>query len=198
MSLVTGPSIQVTGTDWVSEPTPAMQEHGGRIFLLSRIGDPMHACQQTTPAHPVVAHTVTADCCQIGLSDTIWGPNTRKIFSVPHPTRNFGRTRPSDPKRSEQPGVRRIGSLMNQLISRRGYAQVTVDEELHRTVAAVIGDQLAADFQIGNLRKGVLQIYATDSVTLQELNFRKRAILKRLQKELPQNRVTDLRFRIQS
>lgn len=115
---------------------------------------------------------------------------------MPPPISSFDRD--SGSLHSDQPRVRRIGSLMSQLMSRRGYAQVAVDEELHRTIASVIGEQLATDFQVGNLRKGVLQVYATNSVTLQELNFRKRAILQRLRQELPQNLVTDLRFRIQS
>lgn len=115
-----------------------------------------------------------------------------------HPFPNSKRARVSDSLRAEKPRVRRIGALMSQLMSRRGYAQVAVNEELHRTVASAIGDQLASEIQIGNLRKGVLQVYASDSVTLQELNFRKRAILKRLQQELPENKVTDLRFRVQS
>ena len=99
---------------------------------------------------------------------------------------------------SDPPRVRRIGSLVSQLMSRRGYAQVFAGEELQRVIAAAIGQQLASSFQVGNLRKGVLQVYAADSVTLQELNFHKRAILKRLEQEVPDNKVTDLRFRIQS
>jgi len=83
-------------------------------------------------------------------------------------------------------------------MSRRGYAQVAANEELRQAIASAIGDQLASAFQVGNLRLGVLQVYAADSVTLQELNFHKRAILQHLQRELPGNKVTDLRFRIQS
>jgi hypothetical protein len=99
---------------------------------------------------------------------------------------------------AEKPRVRKIGSLVSQLMSRRGYAQAFANEDLHRAIAVAIGDQLGSSFQIGNLRQGVLQIYAADSVTLQELNFQKRAILKGLQRDLPDNKVTDLRFRIQS
>lgn len=83
-------------------------------------------------------------------------------------------------------------------MSRRGYAQAVAGEDLRRAIASTIGDQLGSSFQVGNLRNGVLQVYAADSVTLQELNFRKIAILKHLQQELPDNKVTDLRFRIQS
>lgn len=109
---------------------------------------------------------------------------------IDHPHRN--------PPPTGKPRVRPIGSLVNQLISRRGYAQVLANEELHQTIASAIGDQLASAFQIGNLRRGVLQVYASDSVTLQELNFRKRAILKQIDRDVPGSQVTDLRFRIQS
>ncbi len=94
--------------------------------------------------------------------------------------------------------VRRIGSLVNQLISRRGYAQVSANEQMMRVISLATGEQLQSAFRVGNLKNGVLQIYASDSVTLQELNFQKRTILKRLKSDLPDNKVTDLRFRIQT
>lgn len=99
---------------------------------------------------------------------------------------------------TNKPQVRRIGSLVNQLMSRRGYAQVLSNDELHRVIAAAVGQPLEAAFQVGKLKAGVLQVYASDSVTLQELNFQKRTILKRIQTEIPGNKVTDLRFRIQA
>lgn len=122
----------------------------------------------------------------------------QKILSVKTPVRNTRLAKVSDSSRTEKPSVRRIGMLMSQLMARRGYAQVAINDDLHRTVAAAIGDPLGSCFQVGNLRKGVLQVYASDSVTLQELNFQKRSILKRIQQELPQSKVTDLRFRVQS
>ena len=59
-----------------------------------------------------------------------------------------------------------------------------------------LGDELASSFQVGNLRRGVLQVYARDSVTLQEMNFQKRVILRQLKQRMPQSDVSDLRFRI--
>ena len=98
----------------------------------------------------------------------------------------------------EKPRVRKIGSLVNQLISRRGYAQVAVVNEIHDAVIALIDEQIRSSVRIGNLKRGVLEIYASDSVTLQELNFQKRTILKKLQKQHPQSNVTGLKFRIQA
>jgi hypothetical protein len=99
---------------------------------------------------------------------------------------------------TEKPRIRRIGSLVNQLISRRGYAQVAVNEQLHQVITTVLGESLHASFRVGNLKGGVLQIFATDSVTLQEMNFQKRAILQRIRQEKSFQNVVDVRFRIQS
>lgn len=97
---------------------------------------------------------------------------------------------------SDKPRVQRISTLVSQLMSRRGYAQMIAGEDFHATIGIAIGGQLGEAITVGKLKSGVLQIFAADSVTLQELNFQKRAILKQIQKDLPQSKVTDVRFRI--
>ncbi len=98
----------------------------------------------------------------------------------------------------EKPRVRRIGSLISQLMSRKGYARSGVNEHLAETIVTAVGEPLAASCKIGNLRAGVLQVFVTDSATLQELNFQKRAILRQFAKDIAGNKVTDIRFRIQA
>lgn len=93
--------------------------------------------------------------------------------------------------------VRKIGSLVSQLISRRGYAQATANDELLSSIVSAVSRELESAIRVGNLRRGVLQVYATDSVTLQELNFQKRTILRRIQQDMPHANVNDLRFRVQ-
>lgn len=92
----------------------------------------------------------------------------------------------------------RIGSIVNQLLARRGYAQVFAADALQSVVEAEVGTSLAGSVRVGKVRGGVLQIFAADSVTLQELTFRKRALLKRIQADLPENKINELRFRIQT
>ena len=99
---------------------------------------------------------------------------------------------------TDKANIRRIGSLVNQLMSRRGYAQGFASEEIHRVIATTVGTPLDSGFAVGKLKAGVLQVYASDSVTLQELNFQKRKILRNIQQDMPGNQVTDLRFRIQA
>ena len=103
-----------------------------------------------------------------------------------------------NPNQMAKTRVQKMSSLVSQLMSRRGYAQIAVGEEFQASIGAAVGQQLIAAISVGNVKQGVLQIYASDSVTLQELNFQKRKILKRIQQDLPQSKVTNLRFRIQA
>lgn len=130
--------------------------------------------------------------CSVGLESS--PRNTGAIMVKPRSSS----ARPSKDAATDKPRIRRIGSLVSQLISRRGYAQVSANETLQQIIVAEVGEQLGTGFQVGNLRHGVLHVYVSDSVTMQELNFRKRGILKRMQRELPDNKIKDLRFRIQS
>lgn len=90
--------------------------------------------------------------------------------------------------------VQSIGSLVSQLISRRGYAQIAATDRFNAAVAAAVGKDLAAEITVGKLNRGVLKIFAKDSVTIQELTFQKRSIIRNIAKEMPDAKVTDLRF----
>ena len=101
-------------------------------------------------------------------------------------------------KSDERAGVRPIRSWVNQLLARRGYAQVSANEAMASVVSELLGENLKDSFQIGNLKSGKLHIYVSDSVMLQELNFRKREILDVIQQKFPDSKVKELRFRIQA
>ncbi len=94
--------------------------------------------------------------------------------------------------------VRKIGSLVSQLMSRKGYAQATANDELQNSVNESVGEVLAKSVQVGKLNRGVLQLYASDSVTMQELVFQKRKILAGIQSSMPQSKITDLKFKVQA
>ena len=83
-------------------------------------------------------------------------------------------------------------------MARRGYAQASAGEEMLHCVVAEVGPEIGNGCRVGKLSRGVLQVYASDSATLQELNFRRRGVLKRLQKDMPDSNITDVRFRIQT
>ena len=99
---------------------------------------------------------------------------------------------------NDRPRVRKIGTIVNQLIARRGYARAVGNDALRGAIADVIGAPLEKSFEVGNLKNGVLHVFVTDSVSIQEFNFQKRRILKRLQSDFPEDKVNDLRFRVQT
>lgn len=95
-------------------------------------------------------------------------------------------------------GPRRIGTIVSQLMSRRGYASVGAEHAMTASISATLGPGLANSFSVGKLSRGVLHLYAIDSVVMQELTFQKRQILRRLAKDHPQAKIKDIRLRVQA
>lgn len=93
-------------------------------------------------------------------------------------------------------GPRRIDLIISQLMARRGYAQVESASALEESVKSAAGKQLADAIRIGDVKRGVLHVYAKDSPTMQELTFQKRKILKRVQQDHPQANITEVRLRV--
>ncbi len=93
-------------------------------------------------------------------------------------------------------GPRRISVVVNQLLARRGYAQVQAVMELQESFAAIVGPALASHARAGNLKNGKLEILVADSSTMQEMVFMKRQLLQSLQQKLPQSGIKEIKYRI--
>lgn len=91
---------------------------------------------------------------------------------------------------------RRIGSIINQLMARRGYAQVQSSEGLQRSLATAVGKPLSDSVRAGNVQRDILHIFASDSTSMQELTFAKRQILRQLQQDYPDAGITDIRMKV--
>ncbi|MCD0463102.1 DUF721 domain-containing protein [Roseiconus lacunae] len=81
-------------------------------------------------------------------------------------------------------------------MSRRGYAQAAANDQFLGVIAELVGPGIANEVTVGKLNRGVLKVFASDSVTIQELTFQKRAILRRIQSSLPDAKVNDIRFAV--
>ncbi|MBP90222.1 MAG: hypothetical protein CMJ64_26525 [Planctomycetaceae bacterium] len=90
----------------------------------------------------------------------------------------------------------RISEVVSRLLSRRGYAQVQQGADCEQAWKRVVGEKLAENSRVGRLQRGVLEIAVKNSVTLQELTFQKRKLLKQLQESIGTEQVRDLRFRL--
>ena len=58
------------------------------------------------------------------------------------------------------------------------------------------GPKLAGMSCPGNIRRGVLEVTVASSSVLQELTFQKTTLLQRIQQQLPDAKIRDLRFRV--
>ncbi len=89
-----------------------------------------------------------------------------------------------------------IGSILSELMARRGYARVIaagISAEAWRQAA---GELLAAHSRAGQARRGVLEVFVTNSTLAQEMNFEKQAILARLAVSRPEEAIRDLKIRV--
>lgn len=96
------------------------------------------------------------------------------------------------------PHAKPIGSILKSWMIKRGISDeqsaLMTQEEWRKAV----GPALAAETRPGNLQRGQLFVYATSNLVLQELHFSKVTILKTLQTALPDFKIRDLRFRVET
>ena len=91
-----------------------------------------------------------------------------------------------------------IGNILAQLITARGYGRIQADADFTAAWQIAVGPALAKYTQPGRLRRGVLEITVANSMTIQELTFQKQQVLTKLQTELPDAKVRDMKFRVGS
>lgn len=89
-----------------------------------------------------------------------------------------------------------ISSVMRTLMARSGYGQTKSNERLAESFRIAAGEPLASYARPGNINRGVLQVHVANSTVLQEFHFSKRQILKKLQAEIPEANIKDLRAKI--
>ncbi len=95
-----------------------------------------------------------------------------------------------------QRGPQRIADTLSGLMARRGYAQEHSSTQRDAAWQQAVGDALAKHSRPANVQRGLLEITVRNSAVMQELTFRKKQLLKRLVKDLPDLKIRDLRFRI--
>ncbi|RIK84066.1 MAG: DUF721 domain-containing protein [Planctomycetota bacterium] len=89
-----------------------------------------------------------------------------------------------------------IADVIAQLVQRRGYAQVRTAGEWNEAWRNAAGEHFAAVTEVGQLRRGVLEVTAANSLVVQELGFEKERILAHLQATRPDAGLRQIRFRV--
>jgi hypothetical protein len=70
---------------------------------------------------------------------------------------------------AQQP--KKVAEVISQVVQRRGYAQVRNLGEWNDAWRAAAGEAFAAVTEVGQLRRGVLEVTAANSLVMQELGF---------------------------
>jgi predicted nucleic acid-binding Zn ribbon protein len=109
---------------------------------------------------------------------------------------DFASRRDREQRRYYARRPKKIGDVLAQLITARGYGRIQADGELTAAWHKAAGRQLARFTRPGKLRRGQLEVTVSNSTIVQELTFEKQRILAVLQAEVPQARIRDIRFRI--
>jgi len=89
-----------------------------------------------------------------------------------------------------------IGSILSELMARRGYARVQSARAYETAWREAAGELAARYTRVGALRRGTLEVIVMNSTLVQELTFQKPTLLKLLARLLPDERLQDLRFRV--
>ena len=94
-------------------------------------------------------------------------------------------------------GPQPIGDILAQLMARRGFARVQSAAEIETAWRQAAGE-LARFTRVGPVRRGRLEVIVANSTVVQELSFRKPALVGDLARLLPDERIDDVRFRVGS
>ncbi len=93
-------------------------------------------------------------------------------------------------------GPQHIGSVLSELMARRGFARVQSTEMYEAKWREAAGELIAKYSRVGALRRGTLEVIVANSTLMQEMTFRKAALRKNLIELLPDEGIKDLRFRL--
>jgi predicted nucleic acid-binding Zn ribbon protein len=87
-----------------------------------------------------------------------------------------------------------IGSMIRRLMSSSGYGETQAAEQLREQWSEAVGSTLANLSRPGNVSRSVLHVHVANSAVMQEIHFRKKQILVKLQSASV--KISELRIRV--
>ena len=89
-----------------------------------------------------------------------------------------------------------IGSVMGQLLAKKGYGQVQAAKSCASAWQEALGSRFQKDTQCGSIRRGVLEVTVRNSLIVQELTFMKIQLVKELARLAPEQKITGFKFKV--
>jgi predicted nucleic acid-binding Zn ribbon protein len=112
-----------------------------------------------------------------------------------HPETDF-ETAGGDGMNLMAPQPRHIGDILSGLMARRGYARIQSGGACAAAWREAVGEAMANCTRATQVRRGVLEVLVGNSTMVQEIGFRKAALIKRLVELLPDEKIHDLKLRV--
>ena len=79
--------------------------------------------------------------------------------------------------------------ILAKLMARKGYAQTESSNDLEDTWNRVVGPKWQSKTKVGNISRGILEVFVVSAAVNQQLGFQKRKLLAQLKGQLPQNKI---------
>ena len=94
-------------------------------------------------------------------------------------------------------GPRSLSDILGELFTVRGYGRLWSRQELEDAWNRAVGEPYCRQTQLGEVRRGVLNVTVAHSALLEELvSFRKAELLGMLRSGAPATAIHDIRFRV--
>jgi hypothetical protein len=120
----------------------------------------------------------------------------KKLTPQPFDVQDFAAQRQREERRFYGRRPKKISDVVAQLITQRGYGRIGTDEQLVAAWQTAAGETLAKSSRAGKVRRGQLEVWVANSTMMQELGFEKARILAAIQRDLPDAKIRDLRFKV--
>lgn len=91
-----------------------------------------------------------------------------------------------------------IANILSDLLAKRGYARMQSAMNHADAWRQAAGDRWARTTRAGQIKRGVLEVFCTSSILVQEMTFQKSGLLKKLAELLPDEKIKDIKIRVGS
>jgi|GEM_PF-1444769 len=89
-----------------------------------------------------------------------------------------------------------ISSILDKVLVDKGYAAQQSTQLLHEQWSIAVGESLAEQSRIGKIQRGVLQVFALNTIVMSELEYAKSKALQQLKTALPNFRLKGIRIQL--
>ena len=90
---------------------------------------------------------------------------------------------------------KKAADLISKITARYGIGSRKSNDQLQGLFDSIVGVEFANHCRVNGLSRGVLEVLVSNSALTQQLSFKRHEIINHIKKNLPNEKISDLRFR---